>query len=30
MLQHARNLEFEEAASCRDQVQQLQSQLDRL
>jgi excinuclease ABC subunit B len=30
MLEHARNLEFEEAASCRDQVQQLQSQLDRL
>ncbi len=30
MLEHARNLEFEEAASCRDQVQQLQAQLDRI
>jgi excinuclease ABC subunit B len=30
MLKHARDLEFEEAAACRDQVQQLQSQLDRL
>ncbi|MFT4929214.1 MAG: excinuclease ABC subunit B [Phenylobacterium sp.] len=30
MLEHARNLEFEQAANCRDEVQQLQSQLDRI
>ena len=30
MLEHARNLEFEEAANCRDKVLQLQSQLDRI
>jgi excinuclease ABC subunit B len=30
MLAYARNLEFEEAANCRDQVHQLQAQLDRI
>ena len=30
MLTHARNLEFEQAAACRDEVQQLQAQLDKL
>lgn len=30
MLEHARNLEFEEAAACRDQSQQLKLQLDKL
>lgn len=30
MLGHARNLEFEEAAKCRDEVRQLNAQLDKL
>lgn len=30
MLQHARDLEFEQAAACRDQVQGLKRQLDKL
>lgn len=30
MLEYARNLEFEQAAACRDEVKQLQAQLDRL
>ena len=30
MMQHARDLEFEEAAACRDQVSALQAQLDKL
>ena len=30
MMQHARDLEFEEAAACRDKVNALQAQLDKL
>lgn len=30
MMQHARDLEFEEAAACRDKVSGLQAQLDKL